>query len=132
MTLHAFVEYLKYRWKAKSRHGIHSPFVYHLIDECLLADGIPLRKRIEKYFEGNPITIINDAPQKWEESLIGNLNTENILVIEDIHITATHTKAWNNLIENKHVILSIDLYDIGLLFFKKEFKVKQHFVLKTK
>ena len=28
-------EYIKYRWKAKARHGIHSPFVYDLMDKCL-------------------------------------------------------------------------------------------------
>ena len=28
-------EYIKYRWKAKGRHGIHSPFVYDLLDNCL-------------------------------------------------------------------------------------------------
>ncbi len=28
-------EYIKYRWNAKERHGIHSPFVYALSDKCL-------------------------------------------------------------------------------------------------
>ncbi len=27
-------EYIKYRWKAKGRHGIHSPFVYDFVDKC--------------------------------------------------------------------------------------------------
>lgn len=30
------LEYIKYRWKAKGRHGIHSPFVYDFVDKCLL------------------------------------------------------------------------------------------------
>lgn len=30
-------EYIKYLWKAKKRHGIHSPFVYDLTDKCLSA-----------------------------------------------------------------------------------------------
>ena len=29
------LEYIKYRWKAKGRHGIHSPFVYDITDKCL-------------------------------------------------------------------------------------------------
>ncbi|MBL4861827.1 MAG: class I SAM-dependent methyltransferase [Crocinitomicaceae bacterium] len=27
-------EYIKYRWKAKRRHGVHSPFIYDLTDKC--------------------------------------------------------------------------------------------------
>lgn len=29
------LEYIKYRWKAKKRHGIHSPFVYAISDVAL-------------------------------------------------------------------------------------------------
>lgn len=27
-------EYINYRWNAKRRHGVHSPFVYQLTDKC--------------------------------------------------------------------------------------------------
>jgi predicted O-methyltransferase YrrM len=27
-------EYIKYRWNAKRRHGVHSPFIYELTDKC--------------------------------------------------------------------------------------------------
>jgi predicted O-methyltransferase YrrM len=29
------LEYIKYRWKGKRRHGIHSPFIYDFTDNCL-------------------------------------------------------------------------------------------------
>lgn len=28
------LEYIKYRLKAKGRHGIHSPFIYEMVDQC--------------------------------------------------------------------------------------------------
>lgn len=30
--MNRFIEIIKYTWKAKGRHGIHSPFVYDLLD----------------------------------------------------------------------------------------------------
>jgi hypothetical protein len=33
-TVNQFIEIIKYTWKAKGRHGIHSPFVYDLMDQC--------------------------------------------------------------------------------------------------
>lgn len=31
-------EYIKYKWNAKGRHGIHSPFVYDLVDKAFKID----------------------------------------------------------------------------------------------
>ena len=33
--MNILVEYINYRFKAKGRHGVHSPFVYSFLNECL-------------------------------------------------------------------------------------------------
>jgi predicted O-methyltransferase YrrM len=40
-------EYIRYRWKAKGRHGTHSPFVYDFVDKCL---RIPIDQKIHQQF----------------------------------------------------------------------------------
>ena len=51
------VEYIKYRWNAKGRHGIHSPFVYDLVDKCL---KIKLAERDKKSLESLFSKLEND------------------------------------------------------------------------
>jgi len=42
------VEYIKYKLKAKGRHGTHSPFVYEFVDKC---QAIDFRKEDKKILE---------------------------------------------------------------------------------
>lgn len=56
--------------------------------------------------------------------------TENaVVVIADIHWSEGMLKAWHELRQSKGVSLSIDLYDIGILFFRNGQKQAQHLAL---
>ena len=53
-----------------------------------------------------------------------------LFVVCDIHKTKRHTAKWRKLVNHPKIPMSIDLYGIGLLWFKGSFLVKQHFVLR--
>ena len=69
--------------------------------------------------------------QAWEKyrKLI---RPEDVVIIISIHHSKEHTRAWERLAEDRQVRCSIDLYRLGLLFFREELKEKQHFLLKSK
>lgn len=72
-------------------------------------------------------------PQEWTftfEKLIPFIHPNTIVIIPSIHQSEWHTKNWEPIEAKENVKLSLDLFKIGLLFFREEFLVKQHFVLK--
>ncbi|ASZ14299.1 class I SAM-dependent methyltransferase [Chitinophaga pendula] len=54
----------------------------------------------------------------------------SVFIFDDIHWTPDMEAAWHTIQQEPAVTLTIDLFFIGLVFFRKEPKVKQHFVLK--
>jgi predicted O-methyltransferase YrrM len=53
-----------------------------------------------------------------------------ILVFDDIHWSAEMEEAWNEIRQHPAVTLTIDLFFIGLVFFRKEQKIKQDFIVR--
>lgn len=120
MTLHALIQYIRYKLKAKTRHGIHSPFVYAFIDNCLAKKSAQnLEERINAYF-GDGVYWVDDAT---------NIKQHTIIAIRNIHSNKQCTAMWDVLRGNQSYIISIDLYSIGLLVKNPDIKEKQHFVL---
>jgi hypothetical protein len=57
-----------------------------------------------------------------------NVNFEDVLLIENIR-KPNNLARWNQLIENEKIVFSIELYEMGLLFFNP-IATRQHFVFK--
>jgi predicted O-methyltransferase YrrM len=59
--------------------------------------------------------------------LLSLVNNDTILVFDDIHWSAGMEQAWQAIREHQRVTCTIDLFFIGIVLFRKEFKEKQHF-----
>jgi predicted O-methyltransferase YrrM len=57
-------------------------------------------------------------------------NENTIMVIDDIHWSKEMDQAWDYIKQHPQVTLSIDLFFIGIILFRKEFKIKQDFVIR--
>jgi hypothetical protein len=124
--------------RARNAHGLHSPFVYELytqiINPCLHQSGelsALLTNELSNYqgksVEKNKFNVqIFEITQFDTENL--NVNFEDVLLIENIRKPNNLTR-WNQLIENEKIVFSIELYEMGLLFFNP-IAPKQHFVFK--
>lgn len=64
----------------------------------------------------------------FEQCLSKTVNT-SCIVFDDIHWSQGMEKAWNAICQHEAVTLSVDLFFMGLVFFRKELS-KQHFLIR--
>jgi predicted O-methyltransferase YrrM len=55
---------------------------------------------------------------------------QSIFIFDDIHWSAEMEEAWKQIQNHASVTLTIDVFFVGLVFFNKDFKAKQHFVIR--
>jgi predicted O-methyltransferase YrrM len=67
---------------------------------------------------------------QYFEALIQKAHNDTILIFDDIHWSTDMEAAWADIKRDPRVTLTIDLFFLGIVFFRKEFKVKQDVVLR--
>ncbi|HEX7690950.1 MAG TPA: class I SAM-dependent methyltransferase [Sediminibacterium sp.] len=67
---------------------------------------------------------------RYYRQLLPALHEYSILVFDDIHWSREMEQAWETIREQPEVTMTIDLFFIGLVFFRKEHKEKQHFIIR--
>ena len=67
---------------------------------------------------------------QYFEALLGKAHENSILVFDDIHWSRPMEEAWEMIKANARVTLSIDLFFIGIVFLRTDFKVKQDFCVR--
>ncbi len=62
--------------------------------------------------------------------LIARASPSSVFIFDDIHWSGEMEQAWETIRQDERVLLTIDLFFIGLVFLREEFKVKQNFVIR--
>ena len=68
-----------------------------------------------------------EPTERYFRELLSKTTNESILVFDDIHWSGEMEKAWETIKSHPSVRCSVDLFFIGIVFFRQEFLEKQHF-----
>ncbi len=71
-----------------------------------------------------------EPTEKYFEQLLAKTNNDSVLIFDDIHWSKEMEAAWKTIKNHPSVRCSVDLFFIGIVFFRKEFTEKQHFVVR--
>ena len=77
-----------------------------------------------------------DGNHRYEPTLhyfelcLAHRTDDSVFVFDDIHWSADMERAWETIKAHPEVMLTVDLFYIGLVFFRKN-QPKQHFWLRT-
>lgn len=78
-------------------------------------------------FDGNHQ---KEATLRYFNYFLQHKHNDTAFVFDDIYWSKGMHKAWKQIKNHPEVTLSIDLYELGIVFFKKEIKQKREFVIK--
>jgi predicted O-methyltransferase YrrM len=62
--------------------------------------------------------------------LLSKSHNNTILIFDDIHWSKEMEKAWEEIKQHSSVQYTIDIFFLGFVFFRNEFKEKQHFQIR--
>jgi len=68
-----------------------------------------------------------EPTEHYFSQLLSKINNDSIIIFDDIHWSRGMEQAWKNIIRNPVVRCSIDLFFMGIVFFREEFREKQDF-----
>jgi predicted O-methyltransferase YrrM len=71
-----------------------------------------------------------EPTERYFLQLLSKTNNDSILVFDDIHWSREMEQAWETIKKHPSVRCTIDLFFIGIVFFREEFHEKQHFSIR--
>ncbi len=97
----------------------------------------PFEKTLPRVLSGDfrPNLVLIDGNHDYQPTLeyfhhlLALATPDTVLIFDDIHWSSGMERAWKEICARPEVTLSIDIFSMGLAFFKSGF-VKQHFILR--
>lgn len=96
-------------------------------DETLLPTLSTVQKVDLAFIDGNHR---KKPTLDYFNAFLQKVDDHSILIFDDIHWSQEMEEAWEEIKNHEAVQYSIDLFFIGLVFFRKDFKRKQDFVIR--
>jgi len=67
---------------------------------------------------------------RYFQQLLPIIHNDSILVFDDIHWSQEMEQAWEEIKQHPSVQCTVDIFFLGFVFFRAEFKEKQHFKIR--
>ena len=93
------------------------------IDEILEMHLAATDKLDVVFFDANHRS---EAVMKYFNQCIEHIHPDSVFIFDDIYWSADMEKAWNEIRKDKRVTATIDLFEIGIVFFNKNFPKKTY------
>ena len=98
----------------------------NLIEEKFF--NFPLKKKFDLiYFNRNES---KKATLEYFEASLPCTHNDSVLIFNNIHLSAEMEEAWNEIKNHNEITVSIDTYQWGIVFLRKE-QQKEHFTLRV-
>lgn len=96
-------------------------------DSCLPTLLQQVQKVDMVYVDGNHR---KEPTLRYFKMLLEGVHDESIFIFDDIHWSSEMESAWQEIQQHPAVTSTIDLFFIGIVFFRKDFLVKQHHTIR--
>ncbi len=114
------------RYNAEKLEVNHIQFIEGLFDQSIPGVLSQLQRVDYVFFDGNHTL---EATIRYFEWCLEKAHSNTIFIFDDIRWSEEMLSAWEKMKNHPKVTVSIDLFFMGLLFFRTE-QVKEHFVLR--
>lgn len=95
--------------------------------DIVLSDILQKNQQFDLYFlDGNHS---KKATLSYFNDILSFITPNDIIILDDINWSEEMNEAWQQIYKNQKVKLSIDLYKMGILFFREEQLAKEHHIL---